>query len=94
MVTITVPSAWELYLFSCVGALLLWTKLTVEKKKIHGFFDVISKLIPDRPNVQYTITFVTLVLLGGFIGVLFVGPYTHLQAVAGGVAWSRLAARD
>lgn len=92
--TVIIPPYWQMFIFSSVGALLLWMKLSIHKKKVHALSDVVEQLFPESLRAQYIIQFVFFVIFGGFIGVLFVGPYTQLQAVAGGVAWSRLAARD
>ena len=85
---------WQLYIFSSVGALLLWTKASISNKKVHGFGDVLEKMFPTSPRIQYLGQFIVFVGFGGFIGIIAVGPYTQLQALAGGVAWSRLAAKD
>lgn len=94
MIRVDIIPYWELYAFSCVGALLLWTKMTNINKKVHGFGDILEKVAPNSPRFQYLTQFIIFVFLGGFVGVLAVGPYTQLQALAGGVAWSRLMAKD
>jgi len=85
---------FKLYLVSCSGALLLWTKATIGNKKIHGLGDVLENLLPNSPRARYLIQFLVFVLLGGYAGIAVVSPVTQAQALAGGMAWSRLAARD
>lgn len=92
--TVDVIPTWQLYCFSAAGALLLWTKLATKSKKIHGFGDVLEQIFPGSPRTQYIIQFLIFVGFGGCVGVWAVGPYTQMQAIAGGMAWSRLAAKD
>lgn len=73
---------------------MLWTKLNVQYKKINALGDIVEKIFPDSSRVQYIVQFLVFVILGGLVGVVCVGPYTQAQAVAGGIAWSRLAAKD
>jgi hypothetical protein len=92
--TIEPVPGWQLYLCSAVGALLLWIKLSVQKREVHSFGDVLERIFPSSPRIRYLSQFIIFVLFGGFIGILLVGPYTQVQAVSAGVAWSRLAAKD
>jgi hypothetical protein len=79
-----------LYAFSGLGAALLWTKCTISKKKALGFGDIAEALIPRSKPLQYLFQFAAFVSIGAIVGVAFTGPSTILQAIAGGVAWSRL----
>jgi hypothetical protein len=94
MVAIEMAPTWQLYCFSAAGSLLLWTKLNAKNKKIHGFGDVLEQLFPSSPRMQYLLQFLVFVVFGGCVGVWAVGPFTQMQALAGGMAWSRLAAKD
>lgn len=85
---------YQLLLISSSGALVLWIKATLGSKKIHGLGDVLETLLPDNPRAVYILQFLIFVFFGGYIGVLAVGPITQTHAFAGGVAWSRLAAKD
>ena len=87
-------SIWFLYACSVSGALLLWAKATLHKKKIFGFGDIAQRLFPNWEAAQYLFQFVTFVLFGGFIAMVVTGPVTVVQAVTGGVAWSRIASKD
>lgn len=79
-----------LYLFSVCGACLLWAKTTIQRKKAFGFGDIIERLIPNSKASQYIIQFLVFVLFGGLIGLVLAGPDTARQAIAGGIAWSRI----
>ena len=94
MMRVELVPGWQLYLYSALGALCLWIKADIQHKKVHGFSDILENILPEKERAQYLFLFVVFVLFGGFIGLIFVGPFTQLQAIAGGMAWSRLAARD
>lgn len=91
---IELPKELSLYLVSCSGALLLWIKVNMGSKKVHGLGDLLEKLIPNHPGAQYILQFLFFVFFGGYIGILAVTPTTSAQALAGGMAWSRLTAKD
>jgi hypothetical protein len=91
---IAVVSSWELYAYGALGAVVLWIKMNAQNKKIHGLGDLFEKAAPNRPGFTYFAQFAVFVVLGSIIGKIAVDPFTQMQAFAGGVAWSRLAAKD
>ncbi|OJW24784.1 MAG: hypothetical protein BGO58_04305 [Sphingopyxis sp. 65-8] len=82
-----------LYLFCVFGALLLWMKSSMNSKKFNGLSDVFEK-ITDRDGAIYVMQFLFFIFVGGLAGFVVVSPITQTHALAAGMAWSRLAARD
>lgn len=82
-----------LYLFCAFGALLLWTKASMASKRYNGLSDIFSKLT-NREGLAYILQFLFFVVVGGFAGFVVVEPVTQTHALAAGMAWSRLTARD
>jgi hypothetical protein len=82
-----------MYGYCVIGALLLWGRLTLQKKKLYSYGDVLEHVIKS-PGTRYVIQFVIFVVFGGFIAKILVSPTTAAQAVAAGMAWSRLTAKD
>lgn len=94
MITVDAAPDWQLYLYGALGAVVLWIKLSKMNKKIHALGDLLDELIPQHPRVSKLLQFLVFVGLGSVVGKIAVDPYTQMQAFAGGLAWSRLAAKD
>jgi hypothetical protein len=94
MIAIAPIPVWQVYVYGALGAIVLWIKMNRANKKIHGLGDLMDRLLPNHPRVSALCQFVVFVVLGTVVGKIAVGPYTQMQAFAGGVAWSRLAAKD
>jgi hypothetical protein len=94
MIEIQQVPLWQLYANVALGAIVLWIKLNKSHKKVHGLSDVLDALLPNSPRLATLCQFLVFVVLGTLVGKLAVEPYTQMQAFAGGVAWSRLAAKD
>jgi Na+/H+-dicarboxylate symporter len=94
MITLEPIPIWQVYVFGALGAIVLWIKMNKANKKVHALGDLLEDLLPHHPRVAKLLQFVVFVALGTVIGKIAVDPYTQLQAFAGGVAWSRLAAKD
>lgn len=82
-----------LYMFCVFGALLLWVRTSSKSKSIHGLKDVFDKFFVSS-NKSYVFQFLFFILFGGFAGYVAVAPITATHALAAGMAWSRLAAKD
>jgi hypothetical protein len=85
---------WQLYAYIALGAVVLWIKMNKAHKKVHGLSDVLDAMLPEHPHLATICQFAVFVVLGTLVGKIAVEPYTQMQAFAGGVAWSRLAAKD
>ena len=85
---------FEMYAYSALGAALLWTKSTVTRKKALGFGDLAELIFPNSLKMQYAIQFVAFVILGALVGVAVASPGSPIQAITGGVAWSRIISAD
>jgi len=87
------PHSLVMYAYCSFGALLLWSKLTAQKKKMQSYGDVIEAIFTS-PRAALIMQFIVFVLLGGLVAKILVAPITETQAMAAGMAWSRLTARD
>lgn len=87
------PQGLVMYIWSVFGAMLLWTKITAQKKKLNIFGDILEHLI-SSPGARTVVQFLIFVFFGALIAVEVVAPITQSQALAAGMAWSRLTARD
>lgn len=83
-----------MYVFSALGAALLWTKSTALRKKALGFGDIAEVIFPNSKKLQYLIQFGAFVGIGAIIGVVVASPESPIQALTGGVAWSRIISSD
>lgn len=79
-----------LYMCAVAGSALLWAKSSIAKKNAYGYLDIISKVIPDD-GVRSVAQFLVFVLFGALVAIMMTSPTTSAQALAGGMAWSRLA---
>jgi hypothetical protein len=82
-----------MFAYSCFGAALLWTRATALNRHFNSFSDVIA-LLTESERMRGILSFITFITMGGLVSMFFVGPLTVPHALAGGMAWSRLAARD
>jgi hypothetical protein len=89
-----IDPTWQLYLFAAAGCILLWMKMSARNQKIHGLGDILEHAFPTSKRVQVLSQFAIFVGFGSVIAIFAVEPYTNLQALSAGVAWSRLAAKD
>jgi hypothetical protein len=78
-----------MYLYSICGALVLWGRLGKIQKGAYSYADVIEKIFPSE-RISYIIQFVAFVLIGGLVAKTLTSPTTEPQALAAGMAWSRL----
>jgi hypothetical protein len=92
--TVTLIPLWQVYAYGALGAIVLWIKMSKANKKIHGLGDLFEALLPNHPRIAMVCQFTIFVVLGTVVGKIAADPYTQMQAFAGGVAWSRLAAKD
>lgn len=88
-----IPHALMMYGYCVIGAIVLWGKLSLQKKKLYSYSDVLEQIISSE-KTRYVVQFLVFIVLGGFIAKIIVGPATEAQAIAAGMAWSRLTARD
>lgn len=79
----------SLYMYAVAGAAVLWAKSTVSKKDAFGYLDVITNIIPNA-KAQKVAQFFVFVTFGAFVAMALTAPTTFAQALAGGMAWSRL----
>ncbi len=86
--------ALEMYGYSALGAALLWTKSTILRKKALGFGDIAEILFPNSKNFQILIQFAAFVIIGALVGVGVASPGSPVQAITGGLAWSRIISSD
>ena len=87
-------SGIDMYIYSGVGSALLWAKSTALRKKALGFGDLAETLFPNSKGTQYLIQFVAFVVVGAVVGVVVASPSEPVQALTGGVAWSRIISSD
>lgn len=80
---------WLMYGYSVVGALVLWGRLTIGQKKAYGYADLLENIFRS-PRASYIFQFVAFVLIGGLVAKTLASPATEPQALAAGMAWSRL----
>lgn len=83
----------SMFAYSCFGAALLWTRSSALNKRFNSFYDVIEHMVASE-RAKALLSFCTFVGVGGLVSMFFVAPVTVQHALAGGMAWSRLAARD
>lgn len=88
-----IPQPVMMYGYCVIGAVVLWGKLTLQKKKLYSYGDVLEQIFTSE-RLRYIAQFAVFVLLGGFIAKMLVSPATEAQAIAAGMAWSRLTAKD
>lgn len=78
-----------LYLCAVAGSALLWAKSSIARKNAYGYLDVLAKVVPNE-KIQSVVQFVIFISFGALVAIILTSPTTSAQALAGGMAWSRL----
>lgn len=87
-------SHWiTMFFYSAFGAALLWTRASALHRHFNSFGDVIA-FATSSERARGILSFAVFVIVGALVSMFFVAPITVPHALAGGMAWSRLAARD
>jgi hypothetical protein len=79
------------YIFAVCGALLFWVRSNLHGRNKVGFGDAVALFIAKENKIYGVVEFFVFILLGGLVGMVFAGPATIRQALAGGVAWAQIA---
>ena len=87
-----VSHGWLMYAYSMLGALVLWGRLAVGQRQAYSYADVFEKVFTSK-SVAYVVQFIVFVLVGGLVAKTLASPTTEPQALAAGMAWSRLTGR-
>ena len=82
-----------MFAYSGFGAFLLWARAEAVNKQQNGYSDIVS-LITSSDKIRGILSFVIFVVVGALVSMFFVAPITVPHALAGGMAWSRLAGKD
>ncbi|MBB3585415.1 hypothetical protein [Sphingomonas sp. BK481] len=86
---LTLSDGWLMYIYSTLGSFVVWGRLALKDRQSFSYADVFDKVFKSK-NIAYLAQFFVFVLIGGLVAKTLASPATAPQALAAGMAWSRL----